>query len=623
LFDLVQTEHRASDGGQPSPSDGPEPSFAVNKRAIKEINDAAMADFAAWVPDLFPAAVENNSSWRVTSAALGRNLEEDISITPEGIMDFGLHDIGDPRRGKRTPIELVQGWLYPDIGQAAEYLRSKLGVNITASDSEPVDLWGKFDPPPLPQGLLPETIEAFATEQGELMGADPAALAAASLAVCAAAIPDSVQLNPKKHDPNWAESARIWLALVGGPSTMKTPILHEAARPLLKLDVAMFHAFQDAKIDYDELPPEERRLAARPTQRRLRIEDTTIEAAQEILKDSPEGVLCLRDELSGWFGAMDKYSGNRGAAADRGFWLKAYNGGSFAYNRVNRGSGLIENLSVSILGGIQPEPMRKIAEGSVDDGLMQRVIMIMVGPAKIGRDEPRAMASASYASLIVRLNEIEPPFDNLRLDDGAIAIRKELEKKHLELMACEAISRKLAAHIGKYNGLFARLCVIWHCVENAHACRSRSELSKDYLPILITKQTAERVAKFMHEFLLPHALAFYSGVLGLSDDHDRLTAVAGYILAHKLEQITNRDVQRGDRTMRRLDRRDTDSVFNQLDALGWLVRVAGNRSTDPPHWRVNPEVHRRFAQRAVQEAERRREERAVIADLMRARGSTS
>ena len=49
---------------------------------------------------------------------------------------------------------------------------------------------------------------------------------------------------------------------------------------------------------------------------------------------------------------------------------------------------------------------------------------------------------------------------------------------------------------------------------------------------------------------MPHTLAFYSGVLGLSNDHDRLANVADYILAHKLERITNRDVQRGDRTMR-------------------------------------------------------------------------
>ncbi len=104
----------------------------------------------------------------------------------------------------------------------------------------------------------------------------------------------------------------------------------------------------------------------------------------------------------------------------------------------------------------------------------------------------------------------------------------------------------------------------------------------------MTGDTAERVAKFMRQFLLPHALAFYSGVLGLSNDHDRLTAVAGYILAHKVERLTNRDIQSGCRSMRRLERRDTEAVFEQLEALGWLTRTPGPRLTVPSHWDVNP-----------------------------------
>src|SRR5262249_57512487 len=100
------------------------------------------------------------------------------------------------------------------------------------------------------------------------------------------------------------------------------------------------------------------------------MEDTTIEAAQEVLKDSPDGVLCLQDELSGWFGSMEKYSGNRGGMKDRGFWLQAWNGGQYVLNRVGRGAGLIPNLSVSMLGGIQPDLIRKIAENTHDTSLL-------------------------------------------------------------------------------------------------------------------------------------------------------------------------------------------------------------------------------------------------------------
>ena len=137
------------------------------------------------------------------------------------------------------------------------------------------------------------------------------------------------------------------------------------------------------------------------------------------------------------------------------------------------------------------------------------------------------------------------------------------------------------------------------------------------MPIHITTGTAERVARFMHEFLLPHALAFYSGVLALADDHDRLSAVAGYILARKMERITTRDVARGDRTMRRLTRQDTNATFEQLEALGWLARKSAPRPSDPPHWLVNPLCHELFETRAREENERRARVHELIKQSVR------
>ena len=182
-----------------------------------------------------------------------------------------------------------------------------------------------------------------------------------------------------------------------------------------------------------------------------------------------------------------------------------------------------------------------------------------------------------------------------------------LEKKHLELQQCETINRKLASHIGKYNGIFARLCVVWHCVEHA----------KGNIPAIITEATARRAAGFLHGFLLPHALAFYAGVLGLSNDHDALTAIAGYILAHKPERITYRDCMRGDSVMKRLKPRDAEGLFEQLHGLGWVTRTPGPRPSTPTHWIVNPAVHERFAERGKAEAERRERDRATIAENTR------
>jgi hypothetical protein len=479
---------------------------------------------------------------------------------------------------------------------------------------EPVDLWAKFEPPSISRGVLPDVVERFALDQSRATGGDIAGIAAGALAVCAAAIPDDIKVQVKRHNPDWQEAARLWVALVGPVSSMKTPIMATVVRPLRSIDCELMRTHQQMRAGYDQLAAEERRACAPPKQKRVLLQDTTIEAAQEVIKDSPNGLLCYQDELSGWFGAMDKYSGGRGAAKDRAFWLEAYNGKPYAVNRVGRGAVLIENLSVSMLGGIQPEPIRKLADDSQDDGLLQRLLPIVLRPAVVGHDEAPDAVVTDYAQLIRDLYQLNISLiggaspdqpKTLKLSDGAHAIRHELENKHLELQRCETINRKLAAHIGKYNGLFARLCVVWHCVDHPTGA----------LPAEIPEETARQVADFLHGFLLPHALAFYAGVLGLSNDHDRLTAVAGYILARRLERITNRDVQRGDSTMRRLDRRDIQSIFDQLDALGWIRREAGPRPTDQPHWLVNPAVHRKFADRARAEAERRQKDRALIAGL--------
>ena len=230
----------------------------------------------------------------------------------------------------------------------------------------------------------------------------------------------------------------------------------------------------------------------------------------------------------------------------------------------------------------------------------------------------RATVNERYRALVEALHQLQPPGwmgqGVLEFDDGAQKIRRDLEARHMELDALEAINRKLASHIGKYDGLFARLCVVWHCVEYIETTMlcDAPEFNSEGLPGTVTEATAQRVADFLHRFILRHAIAFYGGILGLSDDHDKLTAIAGYILAHKVERITNRDVQASIRTMRGLKEHEIRPVLEQMAALGWLERVDGPRPSSPPHWIVNPAVHTKFADKATRETQRRQEVREII-----------
>jgi len=488
--------------------------------------------------------------------------------------------------------------------------------------ADPVNLWARYEAPPLPKGLLPRVIEEFARAQGEMMGVDPAGLAMAALTICSATISDRIAVQVKEHDPTWRESARLWVALIGPPSAKKSPIMNAAARPLAKIDANMFREYMTAKVAHDSLPSAERKMSPAPKQTRLRLGDTTIEAAQEVLKDSPDGVLALQDELSGWFGSMDKYAPGKGAMADRSFWLQAFNGGAYALNRVQRGAALIPNLSISVLGGIQPEPLRKLVGDAVDDGLIQRLLPVLLGPTSVGVDAPRAGEAVRYENMVAQLHRLAPPpWDGrpvriemsgdfpLQFDQEAHAIRRDLEHRHHAMMAAESISGKMASHFGKYDGIFARLCVLWHCIEHHDA---------ETLPGVIGASVAGRVAEFLHAYIARNAVAFYVGTLGLADDHEELVELAAFILAKRKEGIQVRDIQRASRSLRSLTAMQGRTLCEKLESMGWLTPGESPTRSSTPHWTVNPIVHRKFAEQGAADAERRAKAQAAIREVFNA-----
>jgi RecA-family ATPase len=93
------------------------------------LNSAALANLSAWVPELFgdnAVFQPGTGAYRVSSKTLGRNLEEDLSLAPSGIKDWGVHDMGDAREGRRTPIDVVMAYGEKSFEDAVAWLREKL-----------------------------------------------------------------------------------------------------------------------------------------------------------------------------------------------------------------------------------------------------------------------------------------------------------------------------------------------------------------------------------------------------------------------------------------------------------------------------------------------------------------
>lgn len=95
------------------------------------VNGEAMRALHVWVPALFGGReVKSGQGYRLSPKALGRDLQEDLSIKPEGIVDWGVADMGDARQGKRTPVDVVMEW-GPGTAKAAEalhWLAQALGI---------------------------------------------------------------------------------------------------------------------------------------------------------------------------------------------------------------------------------------------------------------------------------------------------------------------------------------------------------------------------------------------------------------------------------------------------------------------------------------------------------------
>lgn len=92
---------------------------------FRRVNDAAHQHLQAWVPQVFPYARPWHDGYRVRSKDMGRDLEEDLQLTPKGIYDFG------EERGF-SPIDVVMKWA-PGASTpkaAMLWLASALGLQV-------------------------------------------------------------------------------------------------------------------------------------------------------------------------------------------------------------------------------------------------------------------------------------------------------------------------------------------------------------------------------------------------------------------------------------------------------------------------------------------------------------
>lgn len=485
--------------------------------------------------------------------------------------------------------------------------------------------------PPAPEfdapSLLPEPLAGYVLDEADRMPCPPDYIAAALIVGAGAVIGSRCALKPKRCD-DWITTPNLFGGVVGDPASKKSPGIDKGLRFLERLEAEEAERLKNRKAEYGaELAAHKAREAAiasimkkaagengkpedpaamadaihdlkslvppeEPRARRFRTNDATVEKIGDILAKCPDGVLVFRDELVGLLSSWER----EGREGDRAFYLEGWNGtGSFAIDRIGRGSLFVPTLNLSVFGGIQPDLLGRylasIVESNDNDGRIQRFQML-VYPEPVEwqwRDRyPVRGAREDVRDMFLRLAAFDPVQDgatpaddfvkipHFGFDDVAqeIFIAWSRDLHHQLIPAAE--TALLRQHFAKYEKLFCALALILHLAEGRIGP--------------VGEGAAIRAAAWT-EYLAGHARRVY----GLLDDQK---VTAAQTLAHRiatgklLDGFTVRDVYRkgwaGLKTLA-----DVEAALNLLEEH---AHVAGYEDDGPgrptTRYCINPKLSR-------------------------------
>jgi hypothetical protein len=486
-------------------------------------------------------------------------------------------------------------------------------ADVDLEDTEiwgiPADLWSGIAPtPPLPRGLLPGTLEAFAFAKPDTFS--PAALASAALATCSICATDNMRLI---INATWRERFCIWVGLYGPSSAAKSPTLSTALRPLVTEQQLRLEEYQRAHDAWKKAKKEagEDFDDDEPIAVRYYTHSATIEALTEMERHTEHGVGLVHDELSALIAAMDGAYKEK-SANERGHWLALYDGGGHYSDRIGRGAVFVKNHSAAILGGITTDKLASIVCNSTADGLMSRMSLCSV-PVMAPSADLDAIPSDTYLEyeqLVWRLLRNRPwKTLDVTLPPQARACLGEAKKRWQSeaILYAERLPR-YSERLGKLTGVAARIALGFAIIEAAEIPGAPGS-GPNYLafdpPRIVSAPQMQRACAYV-DYQTQHDLAFYATAAGqdLAPAIVMARRVAGWLLQLEKQRFQLGDLTRGILEWRKLRSTEQLAALELLDQLQWVrpsdeVYFRGLQFVRGITWSVNPAAHQRFTDRAA------------------------
>jgi len=363
-----------------------------------------------------------------------------VDLAPDADDGSDVADLAEPARCLGEPlrehIERLAAEAAPLKPKAATASTTP-ATPSTSSASSPVEAWRPFPTP-----ALPKAVSTLIEESARAIGCDEAFVALPLLAVLGSAIGTTRRVLLK---PEWRAPAIVWPVTVATSGSQKSPAadvsldhVREREDRLHEEYVSTLSAYECEVEDYEKArsvwrhskKPDEPapKKPSQPIQRRVLIEDATIEALVSALADNPRGLLVANDELAGWLGSMGRYNGT--PTADEAFFLKAYNGRSHNVSRRTGRSVHIRQAAVWITGTIQPGVLRRaLGVERRESGLLARLLLAQPPrrPKKWTTDSIGWTTREDFVRVLDNLYGLEHELANGRQESRIVRLSRDAE----------------------------------------------------------------------------------------------------------------------------------------------------------------------------------------------------
>lgn len=497
-----------------------------------------------------------------------------------------------------TPfVESVEGREVAPVVAATEGEGEQKSAVVEMAGQPAFDPWERYVVPAFPMETLPPHFRRYVDYLSTTTGGDPAACAMSALAACSGSLSQEFTLKMMRSG-DWYVRPRLWVVLVGDPSSKKSPVMSSCIKPIRSWEGVGVAAYQKdlARWKEDKERQKEDPEPTRPT--RYLLNESTPEKLGEILSRQDRGLMVEQDELSGWIGAMDKYGGGKGSAADRGFWLGAYNGGPRTVDRLSRGETFIQNLCVAFVGGVQPDRLKELGN-LASDGLLQRFLPVMMKKAARAREVEDDRPKKDYEVLIHELLRLKG--HNLLMDEGALKASAEFQDYIYDLEHMDGLGKAFCGFAGKLSGVHGSLSLVLHMIEDPDNAGIEP----------VSERVVRNAERILKEFCIPHALELYR-TTGDNADWESLRKLASFILTSPKDRFTASDFTNGVHAMRGLTTWEVGQKVSPLVAGGWLVEDDSGKATRA--WNVVQGLREALAQRREDELKRKSE---IVSELQK------